>query len=622
MQLPKSTPGWVRMSGLVAIAAALLIALSLMLVSIAQMGRVLPGTTVVGVDIGGFDEWSARRALTPALEREERRPLAVAIPGERIVVHPSDLGLSFDVDATVRAALARGRVGLRAPVDRLIAPLTGTTVAPRAVVDDERLRAWLDALAERVERDARFGDLAIEDVTSVTVIGPRGSLHIDREASLERLRRALIDPTVSRVELAATVSLPPPTRPALEALGARVERALTAPITLHDDGRRLTIDPATLAELLEVRTVPGPKGARPELTIDAMVARRLLGAAGRTTFDRVATDAVIVTPDRPRVEFVELSSASFAPVPVDVAVIPGERRTVFSAERTADQVVAMVLDGARSAEADLIAEEPALTTEAALAGRPTHLIGTFTTFHPAGAPRTVNIRLLADLLDGSLVAPGEEFSINRSSGPRRCEDGFVPAGTIIRGELVDTCGGGVSQLGTTMMNAAFFAGLPLEQWQAHSFFISRYPAGREATLNFPDLDVRFTNDTDGFVVVRTSHTPDSITVALYGVPRWSEVRASHGERRSPTDFSETVRTAPDLAPGARRVVQSGGGGFTITVARTRTPLDDDEEVSTERWTTVYRPQQRIIEVGKAPVSPGVAPAGAAPQAVDGAASGG
>ena len=623
MQLNESTSRRVRICGLVTFAAVLLLMLALALLTIAQAGRVLPGTIVVGVDLGGRDEWSARRVLTPVLAREQERPLSVSLPGERILARPVDLGLTYDVDATVAAALARGRAGTLAPAARLAAPLVTASITPRGALDEDRLAEWVDMVADRVDRDAASGDLTIaETLDAVSVVAPHGSLRIDREESVARLRSALLDPRVHRVELAAEVSLPPATRPALEEIAAHVRRAIEAPMTLHDDGRRLTIDAATLVELLEVRAIHGREGSRPELVIDRQRAQRVLGYAGRRTFERDASDAVIVTPDLPPLGLTDLSSTRLAPVAVAVDVIPGQRRTRFSAERVAGQLVDMILQGVRSAEADLVADDPALTTEAVLAGRPTHLLGTFTTFHPAGTPRSLNIRLLADLLDGSLVAPGEEFSINRTSGPRRCEDGFVPAGTIIRGELVDTCGGGVSQLGTTLMNAVFFAGLPLEQWQPHSFFISRYPAGREATLNFPDLDVRFTNDTDAFVVVRTSHTPDSITISLYGAPHWSEVRADHSERRAPTDFTETVRTASDLAPGARRVVQPGGGGFTITVTRTRTPFDVETEPSVERWTTVYRPQQRIVEVGTAPISPDVGPDGAAPREADDAASAG
>jgi vancomycin resistance protein YoaR len=606
-----------------AVATVLLLASVLMLLTIAQAGRVLPGTQVAGVELGGRDEWSARRLLAPALEREQQRPVGVSAPGLRLQVRPVDAGVRFDIDATAAAALAHGRSGVTAPLVRLTAPVTRTDITPRAQLDEAMLVAWLDRTAALIERDASVGELAVDPSTrTVSVVGPRGGIVLDREASLERLSAALLDPSIARVELVTRTSPPLGSWSALEYLAERVRSALDGPITLEHEGRRLTIAPEVLAELIEVDSVSTAAGAAPRLTIPPDRLRLLLGEQARTTFNSgTATDARISTPDIPPVSLTELASATFEPVPADVEVIPGRSRATFVPRRTADQLVTMIMDGSRRAEADLIVVRPTLTTEAALEGRPTHLLGTFTTFHAAGGARTSNIRLLADLLDDILIAPGEEFSVNGTSGPRRCEDGFVPAGTIVRGELVDTCGGGVSQFGTTIMNAAFFAGLPLEQWQPHSFFISRYPAGREATLSYPDLDVRFVNDTEGWIVLRTSHTPDSITVALYGVPRWSTVSAELSDRRAPTTFDEVLRATTDLPPGTRRVVQSGGGGFTVTVTRAR---EQDGERTTERWTTVYRPQQRIVEVGVTPapsVNPSVGPADAGPPVAAGATTG-
>lgn len=625
VRMPMPFPRAARLGLVVTLASTAVIAALLVLLVVAQAGRILPGTVVAGVDLGGRDEWSARRLLRPALEQEEQRPFAVSVPGERLAVRPSDLGLSLDLDATVVTALARGRSGATSPLLRMAAPFTTVTLAPRGAVDDAVLAAWIDGVAARIERDTSIGGLDIDGVTrTVTVAGPQSGIRVDREESLARVRAALLDPDRTRVALAVTVTLPPPTRADLEDLAARVREALAAPIVLDHEGRRLTIEPELLAELVTVGTTVTPDGIAPRLVIPAQRVQRRLGEDGRATFNRRAVDAVILTPDVAPAQLSELGSTSFRPVPIEASVVPGESQVTFVARRIARQLVGMIIDGERRDEADLLVVEPTLPTREALEGRPTHLIGTFTTFHPAGTARTVNIRLLADLLDDVLVRPGDEFSVNTTSGPRRCDDGFVPAGTIIRGELVDTCGGGVSQFGTTLMNAAFFAGLPLEQWQAHSFFISRYPAGREATLSFPDLDVRFANTTEGFVILRTAHTPDSITVSIYGVPAWSEVRADHGERRAPTDSSEVVRVAPDLRPGARRVVQSGGGGFTITVTRTLVPLDGIAPPTVERWTTVYRPQLRIVEVGPGapPFSPGAEPDVAGPPAADAAASDG
>lgn len=584
-------------------ALTLCIAFGVLVVN-AQSGRILPGTVVAGVDLGGQDVAGARRLLTPALERESGRPLAVSAPGERVLLRPREAGLVLDVPSTADAAFARGRSPTAsAVVARLTAPLRTVTVAPRGSVDEVALQRWIADTADRLERAPHVGGLRIAtDPFEVTTDGPVGGVRIDRRASADRLRAALLDPEVTRIELVVTTPPPPSTYRDIERLADLVLRALDGPLVLHHEERRLIIEPDVLAGLLTVGSTVSDGRERPVLLVPVDRVDASLGVVGRTAFDRAPRDARFITQRPPPSELRELSSVEFRPVLTDVPIVLGVTRVEFDPRLTAAQITELVSTGRRIAAADVIELDPGLSTASALAGRPTHLIGTFTTVHAADTARTINIRLLADLLDDRMIAPDEAFSVNAVSGPRRCEDGFVPAGTIVRGELVDTCGGGVSQFGTTILNAAFFAGVPLEQWRPHSFFISRYPAGREATLNYPELDVRFRNDTDGWIVLRTDHTPDSITVSLYGVPMWSSVRADHGEPRAPRPFTEVVRDVTDLRPGALRVVQSGGDGFTLTVSRTRTPPDDAAEGSVERWTTVYLPQQRIIEVGALPAT--------------------
>lgn len=572
---------------------------ALFLVITAQAGRILPGTTVAGVDVGGRDVSSAQRLIAPALERETGRPIAVSAPGQRILLRPREAGLSLDAEATAEAAFARGRtVGIPALAARLAASEYRVEVVPRGEVDEQQLQAWVAATADRIEREPSIGEISIDPRTlAVRWTGPAGGVMVDRPASAARLRAALLDPDADRVELVTSLAPPPSTFAHIEQAASRIRQALEGPLVLHHDERRLVVDPELLASLIVVTGATVDGELRPVIDVPVDRVRAALGAVGRSTFDRPAVDARFLTERPPSVELRDLSSVSFAPVPTDIPIERGASQVVFAATRTAARIAELVTTGRRVAPAGVVERGPSLTTAAALEGRPTHLLGTFTTAHPAGTERAINIRLLADLLDDRLIAPGEEFSVNRASGPRRCEDGFVLAGTIIRGELVDTCGGGVSQFGTTILNAAFFAGLPLEQWQPHSFFISRYPAGREATLNFPELDVRFRNDTPGWLVLRTAHTPDSITVSLYGVPAWESVRADHGDPRDPTTFSELTRIVPELPPDTRRVIQSGGDGFTLSVSRTRRPLEAATDLSVERWTTIYLPQQRIVEIG-------------------------
>jgi vancomycin resistance protein YoaR len=116
------------------------------------------------------------------------------------------------------------------------------------------------------------------------------------------------------------------------------------------------------------------------------------------------------------------------------------------------------------------------------------------------------------------VLPGETFSVNGTVGQRTTQKGFVEAGAIREGEHVNEVGGGVSQFATTTFNAAYFAGLDITTYQAHSEYFTRYPRGREATMGYPAPDLKFKNNTPYGILVWTSYTDSSVTVTLYSSP--------------------------------------------------------------------------------------------------------
>ena len=122
-------------------------------------------------------------------------------------------------------------------------------------------------------------------------------------------------------------------------------------------------------------------------------------------------------------------------------------------------------------------------------GAPTTAAPGFTTYHDPTGARITNIHRMADLVRGAVIAPGASFSINDHVGERTAEKGFVAAGAIRDGQHVEEIGGGVSQFATTMFNAAYFAGLQIDESQAHSEYFDRYPRGREATMGFPAPDL-------------------------------------------------------------------------------------------------------------------------------------
>src|SRR5205085_4384765 len=156
------------------------------------------------------------------------------------------------------------------------------------------------------------------------------------------------------------------------------------------------------------------------------------------------------------------------------------------------------------------------STEAARAMGITGLVSSYTTVYGGEANRIHNVQLVAHLVDGKLIAPGATFSFNATTGERSASKGFLEAPVIINGELQTGLGGGVCQVSTTVFNAAYEAGLKITERTNHQLYISHYPTGRDATVNYPDTDLRFVNDTKHWLLLRTFVGSYSLTVSLYG----------------------------------------------------------------------------------------------------------
>jgi vancomycin resistance protein YoaR len=238
----------------------------------------------------------------------------------------------------------------------------------------------------------------------------------------------------------------------------------------------------------------------------------------------------------------------------------------------------------------------------------TDQVGEFTTPFSPGEPRVTNIQRAAEVLDGFILGPGETFSLNAVLGPRTIEAGYVLAPQIEEGKLKDAIGGGVSQVATTLYNAAFMSGLALVAHTPHEFWISRYPQGREATVSWGGPELVFRNNWDAPLVMLVEAGDSSITVRFFS--RSLDRRIEYGTD-DPSDFkdpSERKVVNPELQPGEQHVLQqAGSAGFTISYWRK--VFKGDDLVSDETFTTRYKPEDQITEVGPKPKSKPKPPTG-------------
>jgi vancomycin resistance protein YoaR len=244
--------------------------------------------------------------------------------------------------------------------------------------------------------------------------------------------------------------------------------------------------------------------------------------------------------------------------------------------------------------------EPKLTTEKARKLGIKERISTYTTEYDAGnQPRVNNIHLLADAIDGTLIAPGETFSFNGSVGERTAEKGYQEANAIVQGKLVPQLGGGICQVGTTLFNAIFESGFPVVERHNHSFYISHYPDGRDATVSWGGPDLKFRNDTKHWVLVAAGHSAGTVTMSLYGTDPGYDVTAKVGEWTDVRAFKVESTKDKNVAKGVKIVEDSGVQGRTIIV--TRIVKRDGKVVREDSFRSVYRPKAQVVRVGTKPL---------------------
>jgi vancomycin resistance protein YoaR len=283
-----------------------------------------------------------------------------------------------------------------------------------------------------------------------------------------------------------------------------------------------------------------------------------------------------------------------------IEVVPARpgRALDLDAARVAIQRAILSPTG-RAATVATASSEPDRTTADAEAMGITGIVGSYTTTYGGTPGRLHNVALVADLIDGALVAPGARFSFNETTGERNASKGFEEAPVIINGELESGIGGGVCQVSTTLFNAAFEAGLSIDKRTNHALYISHYPLGRDATVNYPDIDLVFTNDTEKWLLVRTFVGAGSLTVNVYGTPQHRRVETE----TAPLDVDGKVpwkRIDDDTLLKGEKVVEQWGSPPRSTSVTRRVYRPDGTLLYNTTWHSYYVGEPTVVRIGTTP----------------------
>ena len=535
--------------------------------------RIPAGVTLAGVNVGGLTAAEAERTLSARASALADVPVVFTAGERRYPLTPRELEVRVDWRAAVAAALDAGDApmpfrGLR----RVQLRLFGADLEPHAEYYEAGLRFRLRQMARRIDVAPREAAVVLRGLAPVAVPAEAGN-RLDRGAAEETIVRALAG--LERKPVALPVAVDPPAVEAsdLEAATEHVRTALSAPVRFTYEGTRWRLRPAQLARLLDL-----PAGGATEL--------RIGGPEATSYFENIARGAA----KRPRsADFRILSGGG-------VKVVPGADGRALDIGATAEALLAAALSTTRrQAELVVRALEPRLTTAEARSLGITHVLAAYGSPYSGTSDRIRNLQLATAAVDGTLVRPGATFSFNKVVGPRTEERGYGLAPVIMGGEYKDGIGGGVSQVATTVFNAAWEAGLRITTRTAHALYISRYPLGRDATVNYPDVDLRFVNDTKKAIYVRATYDESGISIALLGGKTNRRVVSVAGELREVAPPKEKLVPDPNLFEGERLVEDSGEPARAVTV--TRTIYVGDEILRQETWNTTYRSEPKVVRVG-------------------------
>jgi vancomycin resistance protein YoaR len=457
---------------------------------IAYRGHVMPGIRVASLDASGQPELQAYSSIVRLARRLETEPLRGLASGHQLRADPATVHLRVDARATLRRARKAGRSGN--PIDQvlgtLVRRLRPDRVAPVVTFDEHDVDRIVDQWSAQVDRGLREGGLRFAGTTVVEIL-PRGGMGIDRGEARGKLVAELRDGDRAPVQLSYG-PISARTNSAQVAVVARKARAiLRHNLQITSSGHTLVASPAQIASALTTRV----DGTRLDLAVDQSrleVALRLqLAPIGALPVDA----RFVVTVDN------------------RVAVLPsrdGEGPDLAA-------VAAAILSNRATIDVPFARRHPQHDTAWAERLGIKEQVSGFTTNYMPGQARVTNIHRAADIMNNTIVEPGRVFSLNATIGARTPGRGFVKA-PVFYGEFTEDYGGGVSQIATTTYNAIFWGGYEIVFHQPHTIYFSRYPLGREATVNYPVLDLKFRNNSRHGILVRATYTSDSITISLYG----------------------------------------------------------------------------------------------------------
>lgn len=563
-------------------------------------GRIFPGVSVAGVDLSGLSREAAAVKLNETLSYPITGKILFRAGEQAWMASPAQLGMVFDPSSSAVAAYELGRSGgLFGALSGQVRAAGGGVSIPPAVIFDQRVAyQYLSQISSQIDQPVVEASLSLQGTNVVAQPGQVGrEMKID--ATLIYLAAQLQTFSDGEVQLVVQEIQPEILDVSAQADAAR--QILSQPLTLtipnatSNDPGPYIYTPEVVANLLAVQRVQN--GVRVGLSPTAL---RDLLVPVKNQVDRLPSDAKFIFNDETlQLDLMEDSKVGRA-LDVDASI-----QAVNEAVGRGEHTVSLVINEAQPKVAATATGQELGITE---------LVWAETSyFYGSSAERVQNITVAAASYHGLLIAPGETFSMGQYLGDVSLDNGFAEALIIYGGRTIKGVGGGVCQVSTTLFRAVFNAGFPIVERTPHAYRVSYYEqtasgavdpklAGLDATVYFPLVDFKFTNDTPYWILMETYVTNSSLTWKFYST---KDGRSVTWETTGPTNTVSAPEPSfeenPELGKNEMKQVDWAANGADINV--TRTVWKDGAVYFQDSVQTHYEPWRAICEYGPGSKNP-------------------
>lgn len=577
--------------------AASAVGIGVGVVQLAYGDVIYPGVQVWGADLGGATRAQAAEILSRQITYAQSPVVTLRDEANTWTITPGQLGVQFELDATVDAAFGYGRSGNL--VDDLVAQwqawYTGQNISPVLTFNPDLAAQYMDAITAEIDRPpveatievegldvyvtpGEYGRTVLVPTTIAQLVSPFSQLEpVDVPLVIDEYRPEVLDAT-QQAEIARTI------------LQAPLEIYIESPRA--GDPEPWVFEPEALARMLAIRRVEQGLGEYTyAVGLDDVQLRGFL---------ETLVEPLAAAPENARFIFNDDSRE----LEVIQPAIVGRQLNIDATVRAVnDQLVA----GNHRAALQFDFTEPEIGDDATAAALGiTGLVSAqTTTFYGSGETRISNIKVGGATMHGVLVPPWGEFSFNSFLGDVSLDTGFAEALIIFGGRTIKGVGGGICQVSTTAFRAAFYGGYPIVERNSHAYRVGYYEQGPtspgpglDATIFTPVADFRFTNDRDAWLLIEVyvSESNRSITYKFYSADDGRQVRVGAPVVQNTVEPEPPVyEQNPELETGEIKQVDWEAQGADVSV--TRTVTRDGEVMFEDVVRTHYQPWQAVYQYG-------------------------